>query len=330
MKALYLSNGTVEVRDRPRPDRPEGESLVRVRLAGVCNTDLELQRGYLEFAGVPGHEFVGEVVDSDDTALVGKRVVGEINAACGACDYCRRGLERHCPERTVLGILDRAGAHAEYLTLPTSNLYVVPDTLSDEEAVFTEPLAAACEITEQVHVEPAHRVVVVGDGKLGLLVAQVLALTGCELHVIGRHRNKLDILAQRGITTEVVPHGETSTLPDRWADVAVEVTGNPGGFATARRLLKPRGTFVLKSTYAGTAEVDLSRIVVDEITLVGSRCGPFPAALRLLAQGLVDVTSLLHDRFPLDQGPAAYVRAAERGVLKVVLDVANGSASSRV
>lgn len=319
MQALYLTNNTVELRELPRPSRPAGESLIRLRLAGICNTDLELKRGYMAYEGVPGHEFVGEVVESDDAALVGRRVVGEINAGCGECAYCRCGLERHCPERTTLGIFNRAGAHAEYLTLPTRNLHLVPDTVPDEHAVFTEPLAAACEILEQVHVEPAHHVVVVGDGKLGLLIAQVLALTGCELHVIGRHQEKLAILAELGIPTEVVGRGETTTLPARWADVAVEATGNPSGFAAARHVLRPRGILVLKSTYHGTPEVDLTGVVVDEITVVGSRCGPFRPALRLLAQGQIDVAGLLHGRFPLREGPAAYARAAEPGVLKVLL-----------
>lgn len=320
MNALYISDSTVELRDHPQPEPAAGEALVRVRLAGICNTDLELLRGYLDFQGVPGHEFVGEVVACDDASLVGKRVVGEINAACGECEFCRQDMGRHCANRTVLGILDRAGVHAEYATLPVENLHVVPDSLSDDEAVFTEPLAAACEVTEQVHIEPADRVVVIGDGKLGLLVAQVLALTGCELHVIGRHQNKLDIAARQGATTEVVAAGEESRLPERWADVAVEVTGNPSGLAAARRLLKPRGTLVLKSTYAGQTELSFSPFVVNEITLVGSRCGPFPPALRLLDRGRIDVTSFIHARFPLKEGPAAYERATDSGVLKVLLE----------
>lgn len=320
MDALYISDSAIELRERPWPEPPTGEALVRVRIAGICNTDLELMRGYMDFEGVPGHEFVGEVVACDDESLVGKRVVGEINAACGECEFCRLGMGRHCANRTVLGILNRAGVHAEYATLPVENLHVVPDSISDEEAVFTEPLAAACEVTEQVHIEPADRVVVIGDGKLGLLVAQVLALTGCDLHVIGRHQNNLDIVAKRGATTEVVAPGEESRLSERWADIAVEVTGNPSGLTAARRLLKPRGTLILKSTYAGKTELDLAPFVVNEITLVGSRCGPFPAALRLLERGLVDVASFVHASFPLSQGPAAYERAAESGVLKVLLE----------
>lgn len=321
MYALHISDSTVELRERQRPEPPAGEALVRIRVAGICNTDLELMRGYMDFEGVPGHEFVGDVVECDDETLVGKRVVGEINAACGECEFCRQGLGRHCASRTVLGILNRVGAHAEYVTLPVENLHVVPDTLSDEEAVFTEPLAAACEVTEQVHIEPADRVVVIGDGKLGLLVAQVLVLTGSNVHVIGRHQNKLGIIARQGATTEVVAAGEESDVPERWADVVVEVTGNPSGLTTASRLLKPRGTLVLKSTYAGQTELNVVPFVVNEVTLVGSRCGPFPAALRLLEHGLVDVTSLIDDRFPLKQGPAAYERAAESDVLKVLLEM---------
>ena len=320
MKAIYISNNKVELRDIPRPECLPGESLIHVQLAGICNTDLELKSGYMDFTGVPGHEFVGLVVESDAPALIGRRVCGEINAACCRCEYCRKGLGRHCPDRTTLGIFDRPGAHAEFLRLPTVNLHVIPDALSNEEAVFTEPLAAACEVLEQVHIKPTDRVVVVGDGKLGILVAQVLSLSSCDLHVIGRHQDKLEILDQRGILTEVVDFGEESDLPAMWADIVVECTGNTRGFSTARRLVKPRGRFVLKSTYRKTAEIDLTALVVDEITLVGSRCGPFPPAVRLLERRQVDVTSLIHNRFALSQGPAAYERAAEKGVLKILLD----------
>ncbi len=320
MRALYLSGGQVEVRDLPVPARPPGEALIRVRLAGICDTDLHLKAGYMDFEGIPGHEFVGEVVESEQPELVGRRVVGEINAACGTCDFCRRGLGRHCASRTVLGILGRAGAHAEYLVLPNENLHLVPDTLSDEEAVFTEPLAAACEILEQVHIEPTARVAVVGDGKLGLLIARVLALTGCDLYVIGRHARKLGLLARQGIATEQVAPGEESRLPSRWADVVVECSGSPSGFETARRLLKPRGTLVLKSTYRESPPVYLAGLVVDEITVVGSRCGPFEPALRLLEHRLVRVTDLVEDVIALREGKRAYERAAQRGVLKVLLD----------
>jgi threonine dehydrogenase-like Zn-dependent dehydrogenase len=259
---------------------------------------------------------------ADGTAapsLVGRRVVGEINAYCGECPTCRAGRPTHCPNRTTLGIWGRDGAFAEYLTLPARNLYPVPDGLPDEAAVFTEPLAAALEILEQVHIRPTDRVVVLGDGKLGLLVAQVVALLGCDLVVVGRHPEKLAILARRGVSTALA--GETDGLV---ADVVVECTGRPEGFATAKRLLRPRGTLVLKSTYHGQVEADLTALVVDEISLVGSRCGPFPPALRLLQRGLVDVRPLISEIYPLSEGEKAFAHAAEPGTLKVLLRVEEG------
>ncbi|MGQ9466732.1 MAG: MDR/zinc-dependent alcohol dehydrogenase-like family protein [Anaerolineae bacterium] len=317
MHALVYDGEALRVReDYPRPVPPPGEALVRVRLAGICNTDLEIVRGYMGFRGVLGHEFVGVVEECAGPDLVGRRVVGEINASCGDCPFCRAGMPTHCPHRTTLGIMGRDGAFAEYLTLPVRNLHAVPDTIADEEAVFTEPLAAALEIMEQVHLRPTDRVVVLGDGKLGLLVAQALALTGCDLLTVGRHREKLAVLARRGIPTALESEVEGLT-----ADVVVECTGKPEGFAAARRILRPRGTLVLKSTYHGRVEADLTGLVVDEITLVGSRCGPFPPALRLLQYGWVDVRALVSATYPLAQGVEAFARAAEPGVLKVLLRV---------
>ncbi|MBC7225881.1 MAG: alcohol dehydrogenase catalytic domain-containing protein [Thermoflexales bacterium] len=317
MLALVYDGEKLQLRDdHPRPVLPPGEALVRVRLAGICNTDLEIVRGYMGFRGVLGHEFVGVVEEAEDHALIGRRVVGEINAYCGECPTCRAGRPTHCPNRTTLGIWGRDGAFAEYLTLPIRNLHTVPDDVPDEVAVFTEPLAAALEILEQVHLRPTDRVVVLGDGKLGLLVAQVLALTGGDLTVVGHHRGKLDILARRGIPTVLESEAEELT-----ADVVVECTGRPEGFAAARRILRPRGTLVLKSTYHGQVEADLTGLVVDEITLVGSRCGPFPPALRLLQRGLVDVRPLVSAVYPLARGLEAFARAAELGVLKVLLEM---------
>ncbi|MDW8069026.1 MAG: alcohol dehydrogenase catalytic domain-containing protein [Anaerolineae bacterium] len=317
MLALIFDGERLRLRDDyPRPALPPGEALVRVRLAGICNTDLEIVRGYMGFRGVLGHEFVGVVEEAEDRSLAGRRVVGEINAYCGECPTCRAGRPTHCPNRTTLGIWGRDGAFAEYLTLPVRNLHVVPDEVPDEAAVFTEPLAAALEVLEGVHLRPTDRVVVLGDGKLGLLVAQALALTGCDLLVVGHHREKLAILARRGIPTML--ESETEGLS---ADVVVECTGRPEGFAAARRILRPRGTLVLKSTYHGRVEADLTGLVVDEITLVGSRCGPFPPALRLLQRGLVDVQSLVSEIYPLSRGLEAFARAAQPGVLKVLLRV---------
>lgn len=315
MRALCI-DGQLEYRpDAPEPAPPPGEALIRTRLAGICNTDLEIVRGYMDFNGVLGHEFVGEVVRADDAPeLVGQRVVGEINAYCGECATCRRGDPTHCPRRTTLGIDRRDGTMADYFTLPLDLLYPVPASIPDEWAVFTEPLAAACEITEQVAIRPTDRVIVLGDGKLGLLVAQVLGLTGCDLLAVGRHPEKLAILERRGgrtqIADEAIPGG---------ADVVVEATGSTGGFATARALVRPRGTLVLKSTFHGDVSLDLSMVVVDEVTVVGSRCGPFPAALRLLEQRLVDVEPLIHETLPLEDGLVAFGRASASGVLKVLL-----------
>ncbi len=317
MRALFLDDELHLSDDYPTPEPPPGEALIRVRLAGVCNTDLELVRGYMAFEGVPGHEFVGVVERAPGAeAWEGRRVVGDINAACGECPTCLAGRPTHCPNRTTLGIDGRDGTFAEHLTLPIRNLYHVPEALSDEVAVFTEPLAAACEILQQVHVRPTGRVVVLGDGKLGLLCAQVLALTGCDLTVVGHHEENLEILSRRGISTALE---DTSVAVG--VDVVVEATGHPSGYAAARRLVRPRGTVVLKSTYHGSTDANLTMAVVDEVTLVGSRCGPFGPALRLLELGLVDVTPMIEARYPLTEAPAAFERAARSGVLKVLVEV---------
>ena len=316
MKALWLENNQLQLRsDVPIPEPLPGEALVRVVRAGICNTDLELLRGYYPYTGILGHEFVG-VVEQGPKQLVGVRVVGEINAVCGECRFCRSGQPTHCENRTVLGIVNRNGAFAEYLTLPIANLHPVPDNVPTDVATFTEPVAAALEIQQQVAVRPDDRVLVVGDGKLGQLVAQTLALTGCDLLVVGRHRNKLDYLAARGIKT-----GLADVVTDRAFDLSVECTGNPEGFAIARRALRPRGTLVLKSTYAGHLTFDASSLVVDEITLIGSRCGPFPQALQVISQEQVDVKYLIQSHYPLDEAIAAFDRAQERGILKVLLEI---------
>jgi len=315
LRALLLDGKLKLVEDYPTPEPPSGEALIRVSVAGVCNTDLELLKGYHQFRGVPGHEFVGVVERAPAAeAWEGRRVVGEINVACGACPTCRANRPTHCPHRTTLGISGRDGAFAEYLTLPIANLHPVPDTIPDEVAVFTEPLAAACEIIQQVHLRPTDRVIVVGDGKLGLLCAQVLALTGCDLTVVGHHPEKLEIVARQGIATVLANAGV-----EGGADVVVEATGHPGGYATARRLVRPRGTIVLKSTYHASLEVNLTKVVVDEITLVGSRCGPFAPALRLLERGLVEVAPLIQARYPFSEVLAAFEHAAQPGALKVLV-----------
>jgi threonine dehydrogenase-like Zn-dependent dehydrogenase len=314
MRAVWLEEKSLRVRDDVPAPGAGAEAVVRVLRSGICNTDLELVRGYYPFAGVPGHEFVGVVESAPDPAWVGKRVAGEINAVCGRCRACRAGRRSHCEARTVLGIVARHGAHAERLSLPVENLHEIPPSVGDDEAVFVEPLAAALEIQQQVTIKPADRVIVVGDGKLGNLIAQTLKLTGCDLAVVGRRREKRDLLEARGIVTLEGPQVRAAE-----ADVVVECTGNPDGFEIARRAVRPRGTFVLKSTYAGDTRVNLSSIVVDEITLVGSRCGPFAPALELLAQRKVDVAPLVHARYPLSDAALAFDHAARPGVLKVLL-----------
>jgi len=335
MKALRYENQKLSVTDVPEP-RVDGEAVVRVTLSGICNTDLEIARGYAGFAGTIGHEFVGVIERlPDDGALArplgraqnneplltrglapGQRVVGEINAGCGRCDLCRAGDSRHCATRTVLGIAGRDGAHAEFLKLPVENLLPVPDEISDERAVFTEPLAAACGILERAQITVRTRPAVIGDGKLGLLCAQVLATTGAPVVLVGKHEGKLQIAARRGIETMTV--NETQSRAKNF-DVVVEASGSAAGFALALDLLRPRGVLVLKSTFHGPTEMDAARIVVDEISVVGSRCGRFAPALELLKTGAVDVESLISEELRLTEGLRAMKRAAEPGVLKVLL-----------
>jgi threonine dehydrogenase-like Zn-dependent dehydrogenase len=316
VKALWLQDRNLTLRDVPVPDAAStGEALIRVRLSGICGTDLELVRGYYPYTGVLGHEFVGDVVDAPDPEWVGARVVGEINDACGTCPTCRAGRPTHCESRTVLGIVARDGVHAEYTRLPLANLHRVPERVSDDAAVFTEPLAAALEILQQVHVAPADRVLLVGAGRLGQLIAQVLALTGADLRVVARHAIQRALLAARDIAVVA----EADVEPCSY-DVVVEATGSPDGLVLARRAIRPRGTLVLKSTYASEVTLDLSAFVVDEITVVGSRCGPFAPALRLLERGDVDPTPLIAERFGLERGVEAFALAAERGIMKVLLE----------
>jgi alcohol dehydrogenase len=314
MRALVYDGQLALQADYPEPVPPSGEALLRVKLAGICNTDLELTRGYMGFEGVLGHEFVGVVERCEDPDWVGRRVVGEINCYCGTCPTCRAGNPTHCPNRTTLGIDRRDGCMADYCVLPARNLHAVPEGVADEQAVFTEPLAAALEILQQVHIRPTDRVVVLGDGKLGLLVAQVLRLTGCDLLAVGRHDDKLAILARQGIATCLV-----ASCPDEQADIVVDCTGQPEGFLTARAMVRPRGTLVLKSTFQGQNEVNLTSVVVDEVSIVGSRCGPFTPALRLLEQRLVDVEALITSIHPLADAVAAFDRARTRGTLKVLV-----------
>ncbi|HWO99678.1 MAG TPA: alcohol dehydrogenase catalytic domain-containing protein [Methylococcus sp.] len=315
MRGLWLEEGQLAYReDLPLPKPGLSEALVRVSLSGICGTDLRLLQGYYPYRGILGHEFVGVVVEAAEPAWIGQRVVGEINLPCGDCANCRAGRPRHCGRRSVLGIRDRPGCFAEFLALPLANLHAVPDSVPDEAAVFAEPLAAALEIQEQLPVRPAERVLLIGAGRLGQLIAQSLALTGCALTVVARHPLQRRLLAARGVETI----GEGS-VPERRFDRVIEASGSPAGFRLARAAVRPGGVLVLKSTYRGTVEADLSGLVVDEITVVGSRCGPFPAALRLLERKAVDPTVLITAEWPLALGVEGFQRAAEPGALKVLL-----------
>jgi threonine dehydrogenase-like Zn-dependent dehydrogenase len=312
--AVHLESGRVEIRKTAMPRRPRGFASIRLLFGGICNTDLELQRGYYGFKGTPGHEFVGEVIDADDSKLVGKRVVGEINLACGKCSWCRRGLGRHCPTRTVLGIVKHPGAFREVLTLPEQNLHVVPDSIASENAVFVEPIAAACEILDQVKIPKGQAVAVLGDGKLGLLIAQVLQTSGGRVHQFGRHRDKLRISESVGVTGEIA-----RKLPVAEYDYVVDATGSAEGLAQAVNMSRPRGTVVMKSTLHGRVAIDTAPVIVNEITLVGSRCGRFEPALRMLAKGKLRVSDMISETMTLAQAPKAFEQASERGILKVLL-----------
>jgi len=314
MHALWLENNKIDLRDVVQV-RKADEALIKIRKAGVCSTDLELVKGYYPYTGILGHEFVGEVVEADDASWVGQRVVGEINVVCNQCEQCLNGRSSHCEKRTVLGIVNREGTFAEFSQLPPANLHRVPDSIPDEMAVFTEPLAAALEIQEQIHIKPTDRVLLVGAGRLGQLIAQTLALTGCDLRVVARHAHQQSLLQARGIRVIA----EEDIQPWRW-DVVVEATGSPGGFALARKAIRPRGTLVMKSTYKGELNVNFSSLVVDEIRIVGSRCGPFAPALRLLESRQVDPTVLIADEFRLEDALKAFERASQPGVLKVLVE----------
>jgi alcohol dehydrogenase len=315
MLAVHLENGAVTLRDVPLPARPEGFALLRLLAGGICNTDLELQRGYYGFAGTPGHEFVAEVAAADTSELVGKRVAGEINLACTSCDWCRRGLGRHCPNRTVLGIVRHPGAFEEFFTLPERNLHVLPDNLPTGRAVFLEPLAAASEILDQVKIPAGDAVAVLGDGKLGLLIAMLLQAQGYRVHQFGRHREKLAIAERAGVTGEIA----AGALPQAEYDWVVDATGSAEGLRAAAAMTRPRGTLILKSTVHGTVPIDTAPIIVNEITLVGSRCGRMEAALPWIAHPSIRLEEMLSDRIPLADAPRAFGRAAERGVLKVLM-----------
>ena len=314
MRALYWNGRNLEFESAYRTPVAAGQTaLVKVHLAGICSTDLQILKGYMGFTGVLGHEFVGSVVEGPQE-LIGKRVVGEINFGCGRCDSCARGLSRHCPNRTVMGILNADGAFAQCVSVPRENLHVVPESVSDEEAVFTEPLAAAFEILEQIQINPGDEILVLGDGKLGSLCAQVLRLASAHVTVLGKHEEKLKLLKRAGVRTVQLEDWR----PKRF-DIVVEATGSASGLELALSAVRPRGTLVLKSTIAGHHQVSLAPIVINEINVIGSRCGLFPPALDALREKRVSVTPLIEKIYPLAAGIDAVSHAARAGAKKILL-----------
>ncbi len=318
MKALVFEDRLSMKDDMPKPVPAQGEALVKVSMAGICKTDLEIEKGYMGFKGIPGHEFVGVVEESNggDQSLPGKRVVGEINCGCRACNYCLQGLETHCPERNTLGIDGRDGCFAEYLTLPVANLIEVPERITNEEAVFTEPVAAAFEIMDQVHIKPTDQVCILGDGKLGLLIALALNLSQSELLLVGKYPAKLDIAEKQNIKTALLEELSSKMK----FDLVVDATGSVDGFELARKVVKPRGKIILKSTVAGNKELNLTPLVLDEITLVGSRCGAFNPALRALDRKMFNVRPLISGIYSLEKILEAYEASKRKDALKVLID----------
>lgn len=316
MKALVYNENLKLRSEYPMPIPLSDEVLIKVTHAGICNTDIEIIKGYMGFRGVLGHEFVGIVEEAEDKDLIKRRVVGEINLDCGRCSYCLNGMQSHCPNRSVLGILNRDGVFAEYTALPGKNIHIVPDTVSDEEAVFVEPLAAAFEITEQVDIRQSDNVCILGDGKLGLLTAQVISLSGCALTVVGKHENKLAMLSGTGIETSIL-----SAFDKRDFDIVIDTTGSTSGIRTALDMVRPRGTVVMKTTTAGDCSMNMNSLVVKEVTLVGSRCGPFDKAIDALVSKKIDVLPLVSKVFKLDDAIDAFEYASGSGALKVILKI---------
>ena len=316
MKAVVFDNG-LKLDNYPMPVPQKGEALIKVNTIGICNTDYEITLGYMGYKGILGHEFTGVVEKAENKDLIGKRVVGEINCGCGQCDWCAQGLERHCFNRSTLGIWQREGCFAEYVCLPEKNLLVIPDNVTDEEAVFVEPLAAALEILEQVHIPPYKRVIVLGDGKLGLIIALALNAAGLDITLVGKHEEKLNIAKAQGVKTELL----NNLKIEKAYDFVVEATGSITGFETSLALTKPRGTLILKSTIAASKEFNLAPIVIDEITVLGSRCGQFAPALRMLEQKRIDVKPLISDIYAIDDSIEAFERNKEKSSVKVLVKV---------
>lgn len=318
MDALIFDETLKYVTDYNTPKMDSNEALIKISMVGICNTDLEITKGYMGYKGILGHEFVGiveEVENPKDKDLIGKRVVGEINLGCGNCNWCNQGLSRHCPNRSTLGILNKEGCFAQYLTLPVSNLLIVPDSIPDEVAVFTEPLAAALEILEQLHIKPYEKVAVLGDGKLGLLIALALNASNIDINLIGKHQNKLDIAKNQGINTELL----SDIKIEKKYDVVIEATGSVSGFETSIALVKPRGVLVLKSTIASEKDLNLAPVVIDEITILGSRCGQFAPALRLMEKNIINFSPLISKILPFKQAIEGFELNRKKDTIKILL-----------
>ncbi len=319
MKAVIFDETLKYVEDYEKPTPKQGEALIKVTYGGVCNTDKEITKGYMGYKGILGHEFTGvvEEINDEDKTLLGKRVVGEINLGCKNCEWCAKDLERHCPNRSTLGILAKDGCFAEYVTLPLSNLIEIPENVPDEQAVFVEPLAAGLEILEQMHIQPCQKVMVLGDGKLGLLTALALNACGLDVLIVGKHQNKLDIAKNQGVKTQLLSEFEQAPK----FDVVVEATGSITGFETSVNCVKPRGTLVLKSTIAASKELNLAPIVINEITILGSRCGRFEPAMRLIASGKIDFSQMISKIYPIEQAIKAFDANNAKDTIKILLKI---------
>lgn len=320
MKAIYFDGAGFTLKEIPVPDPPPGEALIRVKAAGICSTDIEIGRGYMDFRGVPGHEFVGVAEKTGDPGLSGRRVVGEINCPCGVCDLCARGLGRHCRYRKVLGIYRKNGCFAEYVTLPEGNLHRVPESMTDLQAIMVEPTAAAFRILEELGDVSGLNVAVLGDGRLGLLTVQVLASAGARVSLIGKHPERRAIIEGRGVEFLLAKARETSDLQGSFR-VAVDCTGSPHGAADAIELLEPTGKLVVKTTVREPLPLPSERLVVDEITVIGSRCGPFDRAIQALCSGSVKVDDMIEGSYSLPEFESAISRASGAGALKIVLTI---------
>ncbi len=315
MRAVVFDNELKLDKNYKKPDIKSGEALIRTVLTGICNTDHEITLGYMGYKGVIGHEFVGVVEECEDKSLIGKRVVGDINCGCGKCEWCKKGLHRHCPNRQTLGIWQKDGCFSDYFTLPVENLLIVPDNVSDEQAVFVEPLAAGLEILEQVHIQPIQKVLVLGDGKLGIITALALNASGLDVTLVGKHEEKLDIAKAQGVKTSLL---NDLKINKEW-DFVVEATGSITGFETSIALVKPRGTLILKSTIVASKEFNFSSLVVDEVTIVGSRCGRFKPALRMLEQEKIDLKPLVSKIYDVENVIEAFEANKRKDTVKILL-----------